>query len=102
LVLPYLESAEAASAAVRTALSASRPVITTVQPPFQEVRECVLEIGSPEPDSIASAVRSLVCDESLYETYAAKARDCALESSWPAVAGGYVGDLRHILGRRAR
>jgi glycosyltransferase involved in cell wall biosynthesis len=93
IVLPYGPSAESASGAVRFALSAGRPVITTSGNIFRDVAGTTLQIGSNAPSEIASAVRSVFSDPQLADQLAGKARAFSEETSWNRIAKRYAAML---------
>ena len=59
LVMPYDPTNESASGAVRFCVAADRPLITTDQNIFRELKECSTQIPENEPKIIADAVEFL-------------------------------------------
>lgn len=56
LVMPYKPTTESASGAVRFCLAPQRPLITTMQPIFDEFKDCAYQIPKCDPKLIAEAV----------------------------------------------
>jgi glycosyltransferase involved in cell wall biosynthesis len=63
VMLPYSESTESTSAAIRLALASRRPVLTTRLPIFDDVAGETYQIESSDPDCIAEGARVLLCDQ---------------------------------------
>jgi glycosyltransferase involved in cell wall biosynthesis len=98
LVLPYKESPESTSAAIRFALACSRPVITTKCGIFEDAADATYQIDSNEPQQIAAAIRRLVRDRKLSDQLAASARKHVEATNWSTVAKQYLDLLRSIDG----
>lgn len=100
IVLPYLDTGESASAAIRTALSAGRPVVATRQSAFDEVRDKLMTIENAGPVTIAHGVSAVLADPDLSASLAARARESAEVAAWPVVGREYASDLLDIAGAR--
>lgn len=96
LVLPYTDTPESASGAVRFALGAGRPVITTNLDIFKDVAAVTYQIPSCHPTDIASGIRTLLRDEDLAQKMAQKAQYYTQTTSWDRIADLYI-DLLHAL-----
>jgi len=98
IVLPYLATGESASAAIRMALSAGRPVIATDQSAFDEVRGSLMTIDGVDSVTIANAVSTVLDEPELYESLAAMALSSAESACWPTVGRVYGLDLLDVAG----
>jgi glycosyltransferase involved in cell wall biosynthesis len=90
VALPYKDTRESSSASVRFALGSGRPVITTNNPIFVDVRESTIQVESCRPKELATAIRTVLVDHSLGEALAAKARAFAESTSWARVSKYYL------------
>lgn len=92
IVLPYAEHAPptwGTSAAVRTAMAALRPILTTDTSYFSDLQGEVFKISRPEPAAIAAGIYALWADARLQRRLVAACVRHLEEHSWRAVA------LRH-------
>ncbi len=96
IVLAYGPTAESSSAAVRFALGAQRPVITTAGAIFTDVAGSTLQIESNSPQNIATAIRNVLRDASLAERLARKAHTFVEETKWDKVSADYVALLHSL------
>jgi len=96
IVLAYGPTAESSSAAVRFALGAQRPVITTAGAIFADVAGSTLQIKSNSPKEIATAIRNVLTDASLAERLARKAHAFVQETSWDKVSADYIALLESL------
>jgi glycosyltransferase involved in cell wall biosynthesis/tetratricopeptide (TPR) repeat protein len=64
VVLPYQETAESSSAAVRTAISSRAPVMVTPIAIFDDVGDAVLRLSGTSPDAIADGLATAIHDAS--------------------------------------
>lgn len=94
LVLPYLDTGESASAAVRYALASARPVVTTSASIFDSLGDAVYRIHDATPESIAAGVSAVLDDPGLREKLLSAARKLSHEAEWSAV-GERLGGLLH-------
>ncbi|MDQ5859234.1 MAG: glycosyltransferase, partial [Acidobacteriota bacterium] len=86
VVLPYLETKESASAAIRYPLAAGRATITTAQGIFDDVRHVVHRVAGADPRELASEIERLLSNDELRRGLEVRARQFASEQSWPRVA----------------
>lgn len=101
LALPYGQTTESSSAAIRFAIAAGRPVITTEQPIFQDVREAVYQIPHNDPERLAEAIRGILADGEAAGNWAQRVRAYAQQASWPRVAQQYLAYLQEAMERPA-
>ena len=99
VVLPYHSSTESSSAAVRFALSAGRPVITTAGSIFSDVAACTYQIPSNQPAELARAIKTVLDHPALREGLSSRARGYAEASSWPQVGRQYLALLKECEAR---
>lgn len=101
LVLPYGDTTESSSAAIRFAIAAGRPVITTQQQIFQDVREAVYQIPDNDPERMAEAIRGMLADRAAAGDWSGRVRAYAQQASWPRVAQQYLAYLQEAMERPA-
>jgi glycosyltransferase involved in cell wall biosynthesis len=77
IVLPYRETAESSSAALRFVLPLQRPVIATDLAIFADARDALLIVDPTNPTGIGDAVRRVLMDDRLQEDLAARAEIAA-------------------------
>jgi glycosyltransferase involved in cell wall biosynthesis len=102
LVLPYDESNESASGAVRIALASGAPVSVTPAAIFDELGEAVFRFSGFEQDSINQGIGRLLQDQ---QTRRQKQDDAAAwlsQRQWPALARRMNGLLRGLHASRER
>ena len=92
VVLPYRNTGESSSAALRFVLPVERPVIVTDQPIFDDCRESVLTVDPDDPVAMADAVRRVLVDADLQRDLATKAAQGARRFRWSRI----VNDHREI------
>jgi glycosyltransferase involved in cell wall biosynthesis len=97
LVLPYKKTAESASGAVRFALTAGRPVVTTWSEIFNDVSAAVYQISSSDPREIAEGVTTILRNPRLGQRLVQRAREHVEATSWDRVADQYLVLLRSLL-----
>ena len=97
LVLPYGRTMESSSAAVRFAIAAGRPIITTQEKIFEDVREATYQIPGNDPELLAQAIRNVLTDATLARQLSHRARQFAQEASWQNVATKYLAQLGQLL-----
>lgn len=93
LVMPYGETRESASGAIRFCVAAKRPLITTRQNIFKEVEECSYQIDRNDPELIAKGVEYLM-DPALAQEYTKRMEQRIEATSWHAVVREYMGLYR--------
>src|SRR5581483_8492313 len=86
VVLPYHESAESASGAVRLPLASSRPVLTTRQRIFADVADLVYQIDDASPTGIADGIVTILENPDLGGEIVERASERVRHDSWQAVA----------------
>jgi glycosyltransferase involved in cell wall biosynthesis len=89
VLMPYEKSAESASAAVRFALAAGRPVVVTECEIFMEVAGVTHTVPDNRPNTLAKEITRLLDDPERMADLAARARDRAEETSWPTIGKRY-------------
>lgn len=89
LVLPYHESAESTSAAVRFALAAGRPVLAAATSIFADAAPALYPIGKCDPTSIATAIDRVLADRALVARLVTQAERYTRATSWDRVAELY-------------
>jgi O-antigen biosynthesis alpha-1,2-mannosyltransferase len=97
IALPYGKTRESSSAAVRFAIAAGRPIITTDQEIFVDVRSLTYQIPDNEPRHLAEAIHAVITESSLSERLRESVRRFSEEASWPRVAETYIAELRGLL-----
>ena len=99
LMLPYsgISGVVSTSAAVRTALAAHRPVVTTQAIYFSDLHDEVYRIPDATVNSIRGAIQRLRTDPALCMHLAEQARRYAIRNRWEMIARRHV-DLYRRLG----
>jgi glycosyltransferase involved in cell wall biosynthesis len=90
VVLPYKDTSESASGAVRFALASGRPVITTKSAIFADVADATWQIESSTPQSIAEGIRTVLGNPTIAERFAERARSFAEATSWDRIGKVYA------------
>ncbi len=91
IVLPYRDiSVRQVSAAVRTAMAARRPVITTTVFPFSDLSGEVYRIPQASPDEIARAVLELRGNPAERTRLVRSVEAYAMQNSWTKVADRHI------------
>lgn len=101
LVLPYGKTTESSSAAIRFAIAAGRPVITTQQQIFEDVQHAVCQIADNDPVRLAQAIRTLLTDRQAADHLAQRVRAYAQQASWANVAEQYLVYLQEAMEKPA-
>lgn len=96
IALPYKETKESSSAAIRFALAAQRPVLVTDLPIFSEFKDEVFKIRSTDPDVITEGIRAVLSSPEEAEKRVLKAKAYVQERTWDKVAKQYVSMLEEI------
>jgi len=91
IVMPYKQTQESSSAAVKFAVAVQKPIILTDIPIFHEYHDEVYKIPICNPDEIANGVRSLQNNDKLYNTIVEKIGERILQENWEAIAKRYRG-----------
>lgn len=92
IVLPYRDTGESSSAALRFLLPLERPVIVTDQPIFADCGEWVLAVDPTDPEPIQDAIRRVLTDVSFRNDLAGRAEAGAQRFRWSRI----VSDHREI------
>jgi len=101
IALPYAETAESSSAAMRFVLGIGAPIIATDIEIFEDVKDVVLQTKTNDPAELAEAIRHVLRSRDVAETLGAAARERAAAVGWPRVAAAHLETYRSIIaGRR--
>ncbi len=92
IALPYGETQESSSAALRFLLALERPLVITDRPVFADCREWALAVDPDDPQGIDDALRRVLVDPELRDALAARAGDGARRFRWSRV----IADHREI------
>lgn len=85
IALPYGDTEESSSAALRFLLPLERPLVITDRPVFADCREWTLPVDPHEPQAIEEALRRVLADPDLQTSLAVRAGDGARRFRWPRV-----------------
>ncbi len=96
VVLPYQDSKEASSAALRTALSAAGCVAVTPIPIFDEAAQATARLPGTDPRAIADGLERLLADTDLRAGVQAGARQWLQDRAWSGVGRRTLGMLRGL------
>jgi hypothetical protein len=91
-VLPYRETGESSSAALRFVLPLGRAVVVTDEPIFADARDSLLVIEGTDQLGIEDAVRRVLHDQDLQDDLARRSAALAHRFRWPRV----IADHREI------
>lgn len=97
LIMPYLNTQQSASGAMRFCMAARRPVITTSIPIFNEFKKYVIQIKNAEPELISDAVIQ-ISESKDEEEYAKKSMDYLKNNSWTVVSKQLYNIYKMVLG----
>jgi glycosyltransferase involved in cell wall biosynthesis len=86
IVLPYHDTGESSSAALRFVLPLGRAVIVTDQRLFDDAGDSVLVVESNDVAGIADGIREVLVDHRRRDSLAARARDRSSRFRWQRVA----------------
>jgi glycosyltransferase involved in cell wall biosynthesis len=101
IALPYADTPESSSAALRFVLGIGAPVITTDIPIFADAADVLLQIPSNAPTALAEAILEVLQSPGRASELAAAAQLRAAELSWPSVAQAHLSAYHRVLtGRR--
>lgn len=95
-VFPYKKTQESTSAAVRFALASKRPIITTKNQIFRDIKEATLQIKSDSPTEIAKGVEMLINDKQLANKMVEKTKKIVEKYAWPKISKEYLKLLYHL------
>lgn len=88
-VLPYADTVEGASGAVRFCVASRRPLILTKQLIFNDLGDGAYHIKNNSPQAIASGIEELL-KENTYTQYQRAVSAMANRHTWPEVAKEYM------------
>jgi glycosyltransferase involved in cell wall biosynthesis len=86
VVLPYEETPESASGAMRVAMSSLVPVVTTPVEIFAEAGPAVLRVASGEPAALATGISEILRDAGLRQRTQAAAQEWLAAHDWALMA----------------
>ena len=86
VVLPYLQTQESSSAALRSCLSSGAAVAVTPIPIFDEAEDAVFRFGASDPCAIAEGVARLLTDVEARKNLQAAAKKWSEQRSWDKIA----------------
>ena len=92
IALPYRETGESSSAALRFILPLGRPVVVTDEPIFEDSRDALLVVDPSDPHGLEDAVRRVLKSPALRADLAFRSAMRAQRFSWQRV----VADHRDI------
>jgi FkbM family methyltransferase len=96
VVLPYQDTKEASSAALRTALAAGVCVAVTPIPIFDEAAQAVFRLPGTTPHLIADGLNDLLADQALRTRTQAGAASWLEDRAWSRIGRQMVGMLRGL------
>jgi glycosyltransferase involved in cell wall biosynthesis len=85
IALPYGDTGESSSAALRFLLPLERPLVVTDRPVFADSREWTLAVDPDDPLGIDDALRRVLVDTELRDALASRAGDGARRFRWSRV-----------------
>jgi len=89
IVLPYRETAESSSAALRFVLPIERPIVATDLAIFADAGDSLLTVDPSDPTGIEDAVRRVLVDAELQADLAGRAARAARRFRWQRVAADH-------------
>jgi glycosyltransferase involved in cell wall biosynthesis len=106
VVLPYQNTGESSSAALRFVLPLERALVVTDEPIFADSRDVVLTADRADPVGLESALRRVLLDQSLQDELASRASRRARSLRWDRVVADhrdvYLQALGSARSRRSR
>ena len=100
VVLPYGETSESASAALRMVLGCGVAVVAPRLPIFADAGDALVPLQSRDPEAIADAILKLASDPLAAQTAANRARQLAESMSTRATAASHLDHYRRIVTAR--
>jgi glycosyltransferase involved in cell wall biosynthesis len=88
IVLPYQETGESSSAALRFILPLGRPVVVTDSPIFNDSQDALLVVRG-DPAGLEDGVRRVLMDPELQRDLARRSADAARRFRWPRVVADH-------------
>jgi glycosyltransferase involved in cell wall biosynthesis len=92
VVLPYRETGESSSAALRFILPLGRPVLVTDEPIFADSKDDLFVVDPSVPSGLEDGIRRVLMDKDLQHKLAFGAEDAARRFRWPRV----IADHREV------
>jgi glycosyltransferase involved in cell wall biosynthesis len=92
IVLPYRDTGESSSAALRFLLPLERPIVVTDQPIFADCRDWVLAVDPADPTLMQDALRRVLTDVTFQRELASRAQAGARRFRWSRI----ISDHREI------
>jgi glycosyltransferase involved in cell wall biosynthesis len=92
IVLPYRDTGESQSAALRFLLPLERPLIVTDQPIFADCRDWVMAVDPEDPVALHDALKRVLTDDEFKSELALRARAGARRFRWSRI----ISDHREI------
>jgi glycosyltransferase involved in cell wall biosynthesis len=89
IVLPYEETEESASGAMRFVLSLERPVVATDLPIFDDALGAYYRVPTGDPQILAETIGRFVTEEPLRNRWAHKAAVYSRKTSWARIAADH-------------
>jgi glycosyltransferase involved in cell wall biosynthesis len=100
IALPYAETNESSSAALRFVLPIGRPVVVTDLPIFDDAREVLEHVPAPvDPNELAAKIRSLMNDPARRDRLAEASKGFCRQNSWASVARSTLSVYQEAAGR---
>ena len=100
IALPYAQTNESSSAALRFVLPIGRPVIVTDLPIFDDARDVLEHVPAPvDINELAAKIRSLMNDPARRDRLAEAARRFCRQNSWASVARSTLSVYQEAVGR---
>ena len=100
IVLPYAETAESSSAALRFVLGIGAPVVTTDIRIFADAADALLQTPSNTPEALADAILEVLRSPGRASQLAAAAQHRAAELSWSSIAQAHLTAYHRLLAAR--
>lgn len=102
LVLPYEETLESASGALRSVLPLGRPIVTTDLGIFEDVRSVAVTVPAPaDPGMLARTLEELWLDDERREAASHAVQQFAASTNWSVIGSRTLELYRTLLSRRA-
>jgi glycosyltransferase involved in cell wall biosynthesis len=96
VILPYGDTKESASAAVRYSLAANRPVVVSDNGIFDEVRECTYTLSEISKEGVYKAAVDLFSHPGKAQELVKSSKEFIEEKSWDNVSKNYLSDLMNL------
>ncbi len=99
IILPYGDTKESASAAIRNCIEVNRPILVSDSGIFDEAREYSYTLKSLEPESIAKAVEFFYEHPEEQAIWAKKATDFVAKNTWSEISKQYLLDVYNVFNK---